>query len=114
MPNCWGPPPIRIPEPLTAKSGLTRTAIRGVMPRLSPASTVLRSSVGDSTSRITSAATAWRISAGALPGPAKLTRAAGSPESSAVLSSRADATSIRSTRRARWSTTAGIGLAFMA
>ena len=38
-PNCWGPPPIRMPEPLTRKSGLTRTATRGRIPRRSPIAT---------------------------------------------------------------------------
>ena len=44
-PNCCGPPPIRIPEPLTWKSGLTRTATRGRTPSRSPIATT-RSRLG--------------------------------------------------------------------
>ena len=57
-PNCCGPPPRRMPEPLTWKSGLTRTATRGRMPSRSPIATTRRASVSDSISIVTPAATA--------------------------------------------------------
>ena len=45
MPNCCGPPPIRMPDPLTWKSGLTRIAILGRIPSRLPASTMRAASV---------------------------------------------------------------------
>jgi hypothetical protein len=103
-----------MPEPLTAKSGFTRTATLGRTPRASPAASTRRASVADSTSRTTPAATARVISAGVLPGPAKLTRSAGIPVSRATSISPAEATSRESTSPARCCTTAGIGLALTA
>ena len=52
-PNCCGPPPIRIPEPLTWKSGLTRTATRGRIPSCSPIIATRSASVSDSISIVT-------------------------------------------------------------
>ena len=69
-PNCWGPPPIRMPEPLTAKSGLTRTATRGRSAELlagcarAAAASVARLDLDESRP----AATARRSSASVLPG----------------------------------------------
>ena len=77
---------MRIPEPLTSKSGLTLIATRGRIPRRCPIPTSRRASVTDSISTVTPAATAWRNSAGALPGPGETDRARrhrgvqGSPE----------------------------------
>ena len=89
-------------------------AARGRTPSSSPAATIRRASVIDSSSMVTPPATACRISAAVLPGPAKLTWSLPIRVSSAVCISSADATSIESTRPARCWTTAGIGLAFMA
>jgi hypothetical protein len=113
-PNCCGPPPIFIPEPLSSKSGFTRIATRGRVPSRSPMAMTRRASVSDSSSMSASAATAWLSSAGVLPGPAKLTWSAGIGVSSAMRSSPADAVSSASTRPARCCTTAGIGLALIA
>ena len=72
------------------------------------------SSVGDSTLISTPDAMACASSPACLPGPAKLISFGSMPASSATRSSRPDATSMPSTSRAMWSTTAGIGLAFIA
>ena len=62
-----------MPEPLTAKSGLTRTATRGRRRELlAGAHEALQPRSRDSTSTVTPAATARRSSASVLPGPAKL------------------------------------------
>ena len=37
MPNCLGPPPMRMPDLCNSKSGLTPTAIRGLVPKASAA-----------------------------------------------------------------------------
>jgi hypothetical protein len=105
---------MRMPEPLTAKSGLTRTATRGRMPRAVPTAAIRVASFSDSSSIVTPAATACRSSASVLPGPAKLTRFGGIGVSSATPISMDDATSKESTRPLRCCTTAGIGFALMA
>ena len=103
-----------MPERFIWKSGLTRTATRGRMPRRSPITAIRSASVRDSISIVTPAATACESSAGVLPGPAKLTRSAGIPASSATSISAAEATSKASTRPRRCPTTAGIGFALTA
>ena len=103
-----------MPEPLSAKSGLTRTATRGRIPSCSPIVATRSASVGDSISIVTPAAIACVSSAGVFPGPAKLTRVAGMGVSSAVRISFAEATSNESTSPLRCCTTAGIGLALTA
>ena len=103
-----------MPEPLTANGGLTRIAVLGRSPSSCPMRSTRLASVADSSSIITSAATARRSSASVLPGPAKLIRDPGVPVSRATCISPADATSSASTRPARCCTTAGIGLAFTA
>jgi hypothetical protein len=72
------------------------------------------SSVADSSSIVTPAATPWASSAVVLPGPAKLILAAGVPVSSACRSSPADATSKPSTRPLMCCSSAGIGFALTA
>ena len=105
---------MRIPEPLISKSGLTRTATFGRIPSSWPISISRRASVLDSISTVTPDATAWRNSAGVLPGPAKLIRSGRIVVFMAVRSSRAEATSKASTSPLRWWTTAGMGLALIA
>ena len=105
---------MRMPDALSWKSGLMRMAIRGRMPRLSPASVTRLTSVSDSTSISTPAATAWRSSDGCLPGPAKLMCRADMPLSSATCISRGEAMSKPSTSPWRCCTTAGMGLALTA
>ena len=53
--------------PLTWKSGFTRTATRGRMPRLVADGDEPLASVSDSISTVTPAATAWVSSSGACP-----------------------------------------------
>ena len=103
-----------MPEPLTSKSGLTRTATRGRMPSRSPIRRPRCASVADSISIVTPAATACVSSASVLPGPAKLTGSAGIGVSSATRISPAEATSNAVDQPARCWTTAGIGLALTA
>ena len=113
-PNCLGPPPIFMPEPLSSKSGLTRTATRAGRPSSPEIAASSCTSRIDSTLTSTREATAWRNSASRLPGPAKLISCGSAPASSATFSSPAEATSMPSTRPAMKPTSAGIGLAFIA
>ena len=113
-PNCLGPPPIFMPEPLSSKSGFTRTATRAGKPNSCEARASTGSSRIDSTFTSTPLATAWRSSGSRLPGPAKLISAGSAPASKATFNSPAEATSIPSTKPAIKPTTAGIGLAFIA
>ena len=70
MPNCFGPPPIFMPEPFSSKSGLTRTATRAGRPSSAAMRVEQRATSRiDSTLTSTPAATAWRSSASRLPGP---------------------------------------------
>jgi hypothetical protein len=71
-PNCWAPPPMRMPDPLRVKSGLTRTATRGRRPCAMASAAARR--ISPSLSRWTTmpAETACASSASVLPGPAKL------------------------------------------
>jgi hypothetical protein len=113
-PNCFGPPPIFMPEDLSSKSGLTRTATRAAREDRAAMSAARRASRNDSRLIRMPALTACASSRSVLPGPAKLISCAGMPLSSATRSSPPEATSRPSTRPARWQTSAGIGLAFMA
>ena len=114
MPNCLGPPLMRMPEPLSSKSGFTRSATRAGRPRRCEAAASTFSSRADSTLTSTPAATAWPSSMSRLPGPAKLISCGSAPAFSATCSSPAEATSMPSTSPAIQPTTAGIGLAFIA
>ena len=93
--------PSACPEPLTSKSGLTRTATTGRIPSSSPAAVMRSTSSGDSISTTTPAATAWDSSATDLPGPAKLTDLRDSAVSRASRISAPEATSSESTTRAQ-------------
>ncbi len=114
MPNGFGPPPIFMPDDFSSNAGLIRIASRGATPSEAAAASARSYCDADSRLIVIPAATACRISAGVLPGPAKLIPVGATPASSATRISAADATSMPSASRARHWTTAGIGLAFIA
>ena len=98
MPNCFGPPPIFMPEDLSSKSGLTRTATRAGATRRSRQSRehahLARRFDVDAGRRPRPPARARRR---VLPGPAKLISRGSTPASSATRSSPPEATSRPST-----------------
>ncbi len=106
-PKGLAPPPIRMPDPFRSKSGLTRTASRGVRPRFSAIASARRASPSDSRFNVTPASIAAASSSSRLPGPAKLTCAASIPASSARAISPPEATSKPSTNHAMRSSSAG-------
>ena len=113
-PKGLGPLPIFMPADLSSKSGLMRIATRGRMGFPSASAAIRSISALDSMLMITPLSTAACRSASDFPGPAKLMLAGLAPASRATLSSPAEATSNPSVIPARYRTTSGMGLAFIA
>src|SRR3546814_5130707 len=70
---------MRIPEPRRSKSGLTRTARRGVFPSFSARASARSASPSDSRFTVTPTEMAASSSSLRLPGPAKLIRSGDTP-----------------------------------